>query len=266
MVLLLLFESMKIQKVDLKKNILVLDDFITSLDVANRTFMARYLFKNFEGFQIVLLTHNIYFYNLVMHMINAYYSTNNMWKKEKWKFAALYEIDGEHKVYIKDTQTTLADIRKEYKTTTNIQEIGNKVRQKFEVLLYEVAKLIGTGAIESSKSIVDKITSSNEIFIKCDELIKNIENILSKEDTTNLKTDIKTKIEEYKYSEFKNLKHIVASMKLYQKVTLHPMSHGQIGVVDFTQKELEASMDLVEELEKILKRLKKEKQEKIEGM
>ena len=87
MVLLLLFESMKIQKVDLKKNILVLDDFITSLDVANRTFMVKYLFDRFEGFQVVLLTHNIYFYNLVMHMINTYYVTSELWKNEKWKFA-----------------------------------------------------------------------------------------------------------------------------------------------------------------------------------
>jgi len=254
-VLLLVFESMKIQKDDSKKNILVLDDFITSLDTANRTFMARYLFKNFEGFQIVLLTHNIYFYNLVMHMINAYYRANNMWKKEKWKFATLYEIDGEHKVYIKDT-TTLADIRREYKATTNIQEIGNKVRQRFEELLCEIAKRIGIEAVESSRSIIDKITSSSEIFIKCDELIKKIEKIVSKEDVTNLKTDIEAKIEEYKYSEFEKLKYIVASMKLYQKVTLHPMSHGKIGKVDFAQKELETAMDLVEELEKILKSLK----------
>lgn len=265
-VLLLLFESMKIQKVDLKKNILVLDDFITSLDVANRTFMVKYLFDRFEGFQVVLLTHNIYFYNLVMHMINTYYVTSELWKNEKWKFATLYEIGDEHKVYIKDSIVTSASIRQEYENTNNIEEIGNKVRQKFEVLLYEVAKLIGTGAVESSKSIVDKISSSNEMFIKCDALIKDIENLLCQEDTTNLKTDIETKIEEYKYSDFKNLKNIVASMKLYQKVTLHPMSHGQIGAVDFTQKELEASMDIIEELEKTLGRLKKEKQEKVEGM
>lgn len=46
-VLLLIFNSIILLSNDSKDTVIVLDDFITSLDIANRTFLIKYLIRNF---------------------------------------------------------------------------------------------------------------------------------------------------------------------------------------------------------------------------
>ena len=47
------------KKEDEKKRILVLDDFITSLDATNRTLIIKFILGKFgSDFQIIMLTHN----------------------------------------------------------------------------------------------------------------------------------------------------------------------------------------------------------------
>ncbi len=164
-ILLLLFESIE---ADIsKKNILVLDDFITSLDVSNRTFMIKYIFDKFEDFQIVILTHNIFFYNLIMYIIYDIYNSNNKLKKEKWKFANLYEINNKHKIYTKDDIEKICDIEVDYnKADKDISLIGNRLRQKFEILLYEFSKLITIGAVEESRKIIEHIGNGKALYQK----------------------------------------------------------------------------------------------------
>ncbi len=265
-VLLLVFESIKKKKGIQKKNILVLDDFITSLDVANRTFMMKYIFDNFESFQILIFTHNIYLYNLIMYIINTLYQSNSFLNSQKWNCATLYEIAGVHKLYMKNTSEKVSKIVSDYETSNNIDDIGNRVRQKFEILLYEVSKLLSIGAVEESAKIIEKIINKENIYIKCDDLVEDIESIVNQTAQDKLKDEIQDKVNSYKYSELHNLKEIIKNMKLYQKVTLHPMSHGTEGITSFTQKELEASINLLKELEITLDRLKKEKKEKVDGM
>ena len=53
----LFFATIEVSKDSSKKNILILDDFITSLDMANRTFLMRYIFDTFKDFQILIFTH-----------------------------------------------------------------------------------------------------------------------------------------------------------------------------------------------------------------
>ena len=42
---------------------------------------------------------------------------------------------------------------------------------------------------------------------------------------------------------------------MYQKVTMHPMSHGVNGLPSFTVKEIEKSLSLLEKMENHLKSL-----------
>lgn len=86
--LLILFYSIKQSKKEDKIKLLVLDDFITSLDVSNRTYFLNFLFDNFNDFKLMIFSHNISFYNLIMYFVNDIFKI-----KEKWMFANLYEID-----------------------------------------------------------------------------------------------------------------------------------------------------------------------------
>jgi len=273
--LLLVFESIKKVQDISKKRILVLDDFITSLDVANRTFLIRYIFDNFSEFQILIFTHNVYFYNLIMYLVNDIYKTSN-----QWKLANLYEINGEHKLSIKKSLGKVSKITERYKNgikvntincsecnnkiediyqNVDINEIGNQIRQKFEVLLYEFSKLLMIGGVEDSKKIIERIENSKNIYFynkkTASDLLDELYEVLSLENPQNLQNSLKTKIERYRQNGFSDIQDVVRNLKLYQKVTLHPMSHGTIGQSSFTTNEIEESLDLLEKFENYIKDL-----------
>jgi hypothetical protein len=243
-----------------KKRILVLDDFITSLDVANRTFLMRYIFDNFSEFQIVIFTHNVYFYNLIIYLVNDIYTQNEKLNKERWKFANLYEIDGKHRLYIKGATERVVDIRSFYTNgTVNIEDIGNKLRQRFEVLLYELSKLFMIGAVEDSKKILERIENGNNLYFNnkktASDLLFELEELIFSENPPNLQNRLKHKINPYRQNGFRDIQEVVNTLKLYQKVTLHPMSHGTMGQNSFTTNEIEESLDLLEKFESYIKDL-----------
>lgn len=75
------------------------------------------------------------------------------------------------------------------------------------------------------------------------DLVSKIENILSENNPINLAPRLQTKIDEYKYDEYPNFQKIVKELKLYQKVIMHPMSHGVIGMRTFTTKEIKNQLN-----------------------
>lgn len=259
-ILLLLFTSIKAAQNSSKNRILILDDFITSLDASNRTFLMNYIFSNFSEFQILIFTHNVSFYNLIMYLIKNLTNAN-----ERWKFAALYEINNKSKLYLKHPIIKVSDIKQEYdsiplqNTNVYIEDIGNKIRQKFEILLYEYSKLLMIGAVEDSSKILERIGNSKNIYYKgnktASDLIDEVVSTLDENNPNNLSNRLKTKIEQYKKADFEKLKKIISELKLYQKVTMHPMSHGTIGQSPFTTNEIEKSLELLEKFEKYLKDL-----------
>ncbi|MFZ2967709.1 MAG: AAA family ATPase [Sulfuricurvum sp.] len=254
-VLLLLLESIKKAQQSDKTKILVLDDFITSLDVSNRTFLMRYILEDFSEFQILILTHNVYFYNLIMYLVNDIYKT-----KDKWQFANLYEIGNKHKLYIKSGVETVTTIKTFYSNNSgDIESVGNKIRQRFEVLLYEFSKLLMVGAVEDSKKIMQRIENGQNIYFK-NKVVKNdinktasdlIDEIIGLQNNI----DVSNKISEYKKDGFQDFQRIVRDLKLYQKVTLHPLSHGTMGQSAFTTTDLNQSLELLEKFEFYIKDL-----------
>lgn len=253
--LLLLFESIRFgENIDKPKRILVLDDFITSLDIANRTFLVKYILSKFDKYQVVILTHNITFFNLIIYLINDVFKVN-----QSWKIANIYEIKNKHKLILKNNNQSADKIKTEYHNGNITAEVaGNQIRQKFEVLLYELSKLFMIGAVEDSKKILTFLEKEQCLYLKNSknslDLVKEIEQILNSS-LPNKEQKIKDKVSDYKISDFQNLKEILKSLKLYRKVTMHPLSHGTIGQTTFTNKEIENSLDLLELFEKSIKDL-----------
>lgn len=254
-VLLLLLESIKKAQQSDKTKILVLDDFITSLDVSNRTFLMRYILEDFSEFQIFILTHNVYFYNLIMYLVNDIYKKNN-----DWIFANLYEIENKHKLYIKSGVETVTTIKTFYcKNSGDIESVGNKIRQRFEVLLYEFSKLLMVGAVEDSKKIMQRIENGQNIYFNnkktASDLIDELEELLNSDNPNNMQNRLIEKISHYKKDGFQDFQRIVRDLKLYQKVTLHPLSHGTMGQSAFTTTDLNQSLELLEKFESYIKDL-----------
>ncbi|MGJ1367906.1 hypothetical protein [Sphingobacterium spiritivorum] len=257
-VLLLLLSFIELSKTPDKKNILVLDDFITSLDASNRTFLIKHILENFQNDQVLIFTHNISFYNLVMFMINKERSLANT-----WLFANLYEINNCHRIYFKNAIDRTKAIREDYNnivtpgTSSEIEAIGNRIRRKFEILLYEYSKLLMVGAVEDSNKIIDRIMYGKSAYYNskktASDLVDNLQSIIDENNPNNLSGRLQSEINNFKKHDFDNFQKIIKDLKLYQKITMHPLSHGVIGMPTFTTREIEISFELLEKMEEFLK-------------
>jgi len=259
--LLVLFNSIYLNKVPNKKNIIVLDDFITSLDTANRTYIIRCLLDMFADFTIVLFTHSASFFNLIKYMINNI----QLDKKDIWTFASLYEIKQVHKIYIKDVIDTVTAIQTDYDAVDNhnhqsIDQFGNRIRKKFETLLYDLSRILIVGGLEESKTILSRISAGKSYYAKAGgktvyNLMDEIEGLLKNAPKEFLKKRLSSKIDSYKEYNLNSLQLILNDLKLYQKVTMHPMSHGISGLASFTAKEIEHSLEVLSKMEEIVNNL-----------
>lgn len=104
-ILVILFQMILLTPSD-KKRILVLDDIINSLDVANRGLVAKFIMTHFKDYQILLFTHNVSFYNLFS------YAVSNYKFGETWQKRILYEVNGTRVLVKDETPETVSCIKK----------------------------------------------------------------------------------------------------------------------------------------------------------
>lgn len=259
--LLFLIESISLLKQNSKDNILVMDDFVTSLDAANRITVTKYILDTISvSYQLIVLTHNVNFYNLFTHSINNYKNTSL-----EWEFVNLIHVEGKHRFYRVADMNSVSTIRKEYSEDNNDPKdyvsYGNKIRQSFEANLHEFMNLVMIGANEDVKAFLDFLAVNDFIYFKKgSSLHKLIEKIDKKvEDATltslRLKSDIKKMIQEYKSPYTKDMIFTIRELRLYQKVMMHPLSHGNPGLTIWSDTEVKRSLDLLEHFEKTIKNI-----------
>lgn len=236
------------------KRLLIIDDFVTSIDIPNRKYLLNYILKEFNDMQIVLMTHNISFYNMAIFLLKEFNTLDS------WLLGNIYEIGTYNKFYVKSNEDLVSNIKKDfYENNHNVESIGNRIRQRFEVLLYEFSKLIMIGAVEDSKKLISRIQNGKSVYYNstrsetASDLIDAIYLQLNNGINHNLKGRLNKKINEFKNDDFPNFKNIVDNLRIYQKITMHPLSHGNIGLTTFSVKEIEVSIELLNKLENSIK-------------
>ena len=257
--LLLFFETVKLQKDTLpasRDKLMVLDDIVTSLDATNRIFLVNYLVRYFSDFQIVLLTHNVSFFNMVhLKLSNAIDGI-----PDKWVECNIYESIDDSKTFsyraMKDAKAILA----EYNNTTDRDEAGNQIRRRFEAVMYEYAKLILVDCFEDSGNLLAGMIDKNKpIYVHKQgntvytsrDLVDAILNILVGGDSDHDKlANIMAEIEKYKKDvEIEKVKNILRELKMFQKVVMHQLSHSTGAMATFTDKEIRQSIELLKYFE-----------------
>lgn len=261
--LLLFFESVKLHKDSIlaeKSKLLVLDDIVTSLDATNRIFLANYLIRDFSDCQIVLLTHNVSFFNMVhLKLSNAIDGI-----PEKWVEYNIYETIDDSKAYSYSTMKDAKAILAEYMKTSNRAEVGNLIRRRFEAVMYEFAKLILVDCFEDSGNLLARMIDKNKpIYIHKQgdtvytsrDLVDAIINTVAGSDADHDKlTTITTEIEKYKKDvEIEKVKNILRELKMFQKVVFHQLSHSTGTMATFTDKEIRYSLELLRYFENQVK-------------
>lgn len=249
-----------------QKKILVLDDFITSLDTANRSFLYQYIISCFDKYQVIIFTHNTSFYNLCDHFLKV-----NPEKDACWLRQGIYEYNHQHYVYAKRGGDRLKQIEDELRVNPGrVADIGNEVRQYFEVLLHQFSMMLMAGAKEETSKLLYEVTmkSDKRIFHVDEHGISDLRSLFAEID--KLMEDvpaelqwakIKAAIEKFKTpaNSADKLSENLQAMSIYQKVALHQASHGHEGLPDLTEKEIKASIHVLRKLEETIKNMKIER-------
>lgn len=232
-------------------NLLLLDDFIISLDMNNRMGIMSYLIKEFEGFQIVLMTHDRAFFDLLSSQIRE----SNNWQ--------MYEVTQrkvsigtgifdkpfivEHKDYMGrankhfdagDYPASANYLRKQVESVLNKKTNHHSLDDKLGLL--ELQEKSGKIKVQAS-SLIDEINNCNvEKMIDqlsksgkcevCKRFLRRRHSFLS--DKASI---LKQELSSDRYSEVKSIKSRI----------LNPHSHDDINTPLYRDEMIDA-IDIVE--------------------
>ena len=246
--LLIWFSAVQLLPDKTKKCIIVLDDFITSLDASNRSFLIRYVLRTFKGAQLLVFTHDYSFFNMASYIIKYIEQENSDWIRFK-----LYSTDHGHCLtQVKSLKAQ--DLQNEYNTPgCDYDTLGNKVRKCFEQQLHDLAIMLSIGNLEETKCIVDRISRNEMVYWKSgstiQDLVFQIEHLVPKITDTDVRNAFKELIGQYKLKKASKLKDTIISLKLYQKIAMHPLSHSTLGIPHFAKKDVRQALNLLDKLE-----------------
>ena len=241
--------------------ILVLDDFVTSLDVSNRIGIIRYLIDRFGHFQIVLLTHNVSYFNLIHHMVKEYGGYG-----ERWRFGNLFMIDRVCEYYNFRATETVSAI-KEYYTASpdDVSGVSNRLRRRFEILVHEFAKLTVMDTHTIMDEMLKRLLEDKPVYLKPkvnneyahgEELVTAIRRHIVQHPDAPL-VSVENIIRQYDTADKLNtVRQWLRKAKMYQKVVMHQGSHGQEGAPTITPGEIEYSVHVLRQLEIWLEELR----------
>ena len=201
--------------------ILALDDVLVGLDMANRLPVIDILEQHFSEHQIFFITHDKLWFEMMRMRVQ---------RNEKWKNAELYSSQNnglELPVYVEN---------KRYIENKTYLE---RAKEHLEANDYKAAAVYARSAFEFA---LKRFCESKNLKIKFRENIKDLES-----------NDFWTEIKQHKKGDisFLNVK-LIDEVELYRSVILNPLSHSQI--INITQFEVSKAIEIVEQLEKELRR------------
>lgn len=252
-----------------KFKLLVLDDFLTSLDMANRKLIIKYILEEFKGYQKLILTHNLQFFNMTRKMISL-----DSEDEENWKVQKLFVYNNQAFLYDKDI--SYLKEAKDRLQTGDLHSTGNFIRKEFERLITEFGQLLELGRVEDLQNIIDALTSKDTHYIYSHKVTNNfykqVQTILEDSQKNEqakigsiqsaFKPLSKTEIEFTEKinnpdgtTEDKSIKTLIKRGEFYKNFILNPTSHDDINA-EIYQKECINGINLLKYLNRIINNLK----------
>lgn len=250
-----LIECMKyFQKVG-QPTLVLFDDCFNSLDAPNRTFMIKFMLSKLEDAQKIVLTHNTGFYNLFCYIYSNYSE-----ESEKWIRYRLFKYDDKH-FFLDGHEKTTKEIKDSLDNIPG-NDIGNELRQRFEVLVYELSRLNNIGELQETRTLLDRLCKKDVpayLYVengKCKtvyDLVGEIYSNVTNGNSFQLAKRLKDKIDSYRNNAFLNqIQPWLVDLRLMQKVALHQASHGHEHINPSEPAEITYTLALLEKLERAL--------------
>lgn len=256
---LLLLEIIHILYEEDKHNLIVLDDFVTSLDAANRAFIVRYILSYYKSFQLIVMTHSSGFYDMFRYEAN-------LLQHDSWKSGCVYSSENTCKYYDDKNDENLSVNLSLISDSDPValRDAGNKIRRNFEILVHRISRKLSIGALEESCGLLERLEHSPVLYRNGDKLSDSIIDqviALTSNDhykDTELGKKLTSKLTLYKI-DLSFLQQCLTQMDLFKKIALHPSSHATAGIGSASpvhKKELEESARVLNELVAITKTIK----------
>lgn len=258
-VLLVFLNAALLHKSQSSDGILILDDIINSFDQAYRVTLVKYILDNFGNYQIIMMTHNVSYYNLISKMAKSYHP------KDKWLYRQFYQSGNDVILNGPTVYRSAKQIKDGYhRKTIPAAGIANVIRQYFETQIHELSHYLHMESVDESGAIINRLVNNKHIYLKKngrhflheEDLLQTLEDII---DATNLTdaqkiTKQRTKLTDYsQHNELALLIPIIKDIRTYQQLVLHQMSHGRTGLPTFNPREIDACLLLMEQLDDAIK-------------
>ncbi len=259
-----------IKKVTPKKRdrILVLDDIFSSLDAENRALIVKYIVEHFKGYQKIILTHNVGFFNLCHYMVNLYD------EEKRWEWKSLYVVSSGTQIYDANLKGSTSEINNLVKRSNtkgeDLSKLGNDIRKEFEHVVMEYCRYLPFGNYHELRYIIDEILGKkyDNVYLakNTSGKVENVYTLLSEIkkqmadphiDDAHLRNVLQKTLKKYdSKNAAKQIIPILQDLKMFNKLLLNPMSHRIGSHSTFTHKEMKSVLMLMEEFQKIISGIK----------
>jgi len=270
------FALAKKYETDSELKLLVLDDFLTSLDMSNRKLIMWYILEKFGDYQKIILTHNIQFYNLIIRLLKLRKKDEGKEELTDWDIKNIFirEYEDENLSIIIDKEENYLIKAKNELDEYELEKSGNFLRKEFERIATEFEQLLELGRVEELDKILKALVNLDYVFAEAptkilynsfSEKMRQIKNILepsSQSDDSKL-TQVRTEINNFetfvrlkkKTFDTSYLKSIILKTEFYKDILMNYSSHDD-REKELHQKEFKKAIELLKELNKILNDLK----------
>ena len=260
------FALAKKYETDSELKLLVLDDFLTSLDMSNRKLIMWYLLDNFGDYQKIILTHNLQFYNMLIKLLKIR-DENSQWDI---KNIFLHKEDRGEIAIIKEKEVDYLYRAKKEMINGEFHSSGNYLRKEFERIVHEFKQILEIGKTEKLQNIIDALKSNDVIFSAephelLNQINRYIPNLLgiinssmSDENKILKVKELLGKINDLidnKRCDLSEMKATLVKVEFYRNILFNPASHSD-EEIEIYRKECLSSIKLLEELNVVLSNLK----------
>ena len=174
-----------------------------------------------------------------------------------------YNYGEGHRFYPLDDDTLERVEHDLQRGTVPVEDLGNRVRKLFEAKVIEISKIIVSGGIEESGNILGRMFEGKPLYYKeANDVFKLIDELSDlansgETDGASLSSAILATIGGYKTDpDLENLRKDLRSISLFQKVSLHPTSHGSISFQPASVKEIKESIVIIQKLNDCISSIK----------
>ena len=260
--------------------LLVLDDFLTSLDMANRKLIVQYILDDFGEYQKIILTHNIQFYNLIIRLLKLRKKDDKKEELTDWDIKRLFLSNiSDNPISEIKSEKSFLEQAKDRLMAGDLPSSGNLLRKEFERIVHEFEILLELGKVEDMSNILNVLKEPKLYYPAPHKTIISFITTLEKfinlerSDGTPLSSDdklskIEKEIEKLKASKIDlsreetledGVQHsLLLSLQktnFYNGIILNPLSHDD-EEKEIYRKECLNIIELLSSLDKGLNKLK----------